>query len=294
MVKEEGVVKLALRSVCHVLDRNSLAPFSYRLLGPVLHHKLVAWPRLGYVPNIRQPQTFNEKVLHRMVFDPEGIRTRFSDKYSTRQYVAKCVGEDVLPELYHVTDDPGTIRFDLLPDDYVIKATLGSKNTAVVKSSEDWNAEELEELCRKWVSNKYGPHLNHFKPRIMVEERLPGGEHDVPLDYKFYVFHGAVAYVHVDFDRGRGRSMRFFDREWRAQEFQKGKNRLGPAIEKPRRFREMVNIAEELGGGFSFVRVDLYHLNDGRIVFGELTSAPGSGQSPFKPVARDYEMGCLW
>ncbi|MBN9099980.1 MAG: hypothetical protein J0I49_17980 [Pseudonocardia sp.] len=39
---------------------------------------------------------------------------------------------------------------------------------------------------------------------------------------------------------------------------------------------EMIQVAERLGAGTDFVRVDLYDI-DGRVVFGELTSFPAGG-----------------
>lgn len=50
----------------------------------------------------------------------------------------------------------------------------------------------------------------------------------------------------------------------------------------------MIELAERLGGGTDFVRVDLYDLLD-RIVFGELSSFPAAGDSPFEPETFNLE-----
>ena len=42
---------------------------------------------LGYTPNLSSPNTFNEKVLHRMLFDRRPILTTFADKLAVRDYV---------------------------------------------------------------------------------------------------------------------------------------------------------------------------------------------------------------
>ena len=55
----------------------------------------------------------------------------------------------------------------------------------------------------------------------------------------------------------------------------------------------MIAIAERLGADTDFVRVDLYVLPD-RIVFGELTSYPAGGHSPFFPDSYDEEFGSHW
>lgn len=55
----------------------------------------------------------------------------------------------------------------------------------------------------------------------------------------------------------------------------------------------MIRIAETLAADTDFVRVDLYLLPD-RIVFGELTSYPAGGDSPFRPERFDAEFGEHW
>jgi hypothetical protein len=55
----------------------------------------------------------------------------------------------------------------------------------------------------------------------------------------------------------------------------------------------MITLAERLGRDTDFVRVDLYDV-DGRIVFGELTSFPAGGDSPFFPESFNEEFGRQW
>ena len=62
---------------------------------------------------------------------------------------------------------------------------------------------------------------------------------------------------------------------------------------KPARLSEMIDVAERLGADTDFVRVDLYDV-DGRVVFGELTSFPAGGDSPFDPESFNEEFGLQW
>ena len=55
----------------------------------------------------------------------------------------------------------------------------------------------------------------------------------------------------------------------------------------------MVGIAEILSKDFPYVRVDLYHLNDGQIKFGEMTFTPSSGQCTWIPEGTDEMLGEL-
>ncbi len=55
----------------------------------------------------------------------------------------------------------------------------------------------------------------------------------------------------------------------------------------------MVDLAERLGAGTDFVRVDLFDLPD-RLVVGELTSSPAGGDSPFHPTCWNTVFGSHW
>ena len=42
----------------------------------------------GYTPDFRNPQTFNEKIIHRILFDRSPVYTALADKLKTRIYIA--------------------------------------------------------------------------------------------------------------------------------------------------------------------------------------------------------------
>ena len=77
-------------------------------------------------PRIIQPITFNEKVLHRILFDRRALLTQLADKAAVRSYVEERLGPEILPKLYYLTSRPDTIPFDELPDRFVVKPTHGS------------------------------------------------------------------------------------------------------------------------------------------------------------------------
>ena len=56
----------------------------------------------------------------------------------------------------------------------------------------------------------------------------------------------------------------------------------------------MIDVAETLGEGFEFVRVDLYQPNGEEIIFGEMTLAPTAGLIPFDPLEFDFILGYYW
>jgi hypothetical protein len=80
----------------------------------------------GVFPNLFSPETFNEKVLHRILFDRRALLPQLADKAAVRSYVESRLGPQILPKLYYLTTRPETIPFDELPNKFVVKPTHGS------------------------------------------------------------------------------------------------------------------------------------------------------------------------
>ena len=68
---------------------------------------------------------------------------------------------------------------------------------------------------------------------------------------------------------------------------------IDQVVEKPPHWETMLEIATKLSQGTDFVRVDLYDLPD-RVVFGELTNYPNTGDVTFDPPEYDDYFGSFW
>ena len=253
-----------------------------------------------------------------MLRDHRELMVTFSDKIAVRGHVASVVGPDVLPHAFHVFDDPAGLAGVTLPAAYVVKPTHGSGVAVIVSDTAQTDArlpdprhgwtyahvrpehapvEHLVALGRSWLSQLYGQGPNrewaygHVPRRLIVEEFLTGPDGAVPDDYKFFVFHGTCHYVQVDRGRFERRTQDFFTPEWTHVPLSGGHPWDKPP--RPERLDEMIELAERLGHGTDFVRVDLYDL-PGRIVFGELSSFPAGGDSPFEPESFNLEFGNHW
>jgi hypothetical protein len=62
---------------------------------------------------------------------------------------------------------------------------------------------------------------------------------------------------------------------------------------KPKKLDEMLRFAEYFSKDFPYVRVDLYHINDEKIIFGEFTFYPGAGMEISTPLVWDKKLGNL-
>ncbi len=51
----------------------------------------------GYTPHFKKPQTFNEKIIHRVLYDRRPIYTALADKLKARIYVASMLQDFYTP-----------------------------------------------------------------------------------------------------------------------------------------------------------------------------------------------------
>ena len=58
------------------------------------------YKNFGKLPNLRDPQTFNEKLQWLKLHDHRPQYTRMVDKYEAKKYVAEIIGEEyIIPTL---------------------------------------------------------------------------------------------------------------------------------------------------------------------------------------------------
>jgi hypothetical protein len=268
----------------------------------------------------RNPVTFREKVRYKMLRDRRDLVVTFADKAAVRDYVAAVVGESYLPRAYAIIDSPRGLYDLALPDYYVVKPTHGSGAAIIVSSHapvdsrlpdprwgwvyshvrpEFATGHQIAQIAEEWVAKLYGQGPNRewvygqVPRRVIVEEMLAGVDGAIPDDYKFFVFHGQCVFIQVDSGRFGRRTQDFYRPDWQRVPMSGGPPWADPEPARPEHLDEMIRVAESLGRDTDFVRVDLYDV-DGRVVFGELTSFPAGGDSPFDPEAFNVEFGRPW
>jgi hypothetical protein len=252
----------------------------------------------GRFPNLMRPRTFNEWIARRKALDRRPILTRFADKYAVRGYVSERVGSHILTQLYAVTRDPAMIPFDSLPDRFVVKPTHGSGWVSVVRDKSQLDRDALIKQCRTWLESDYyklrreWPYKN-VVPQILVEEFIDNGRAEPASDVRFYVFDGKVELIQVDVGRFIGHERAFLDCHWNELPIRMRYPQVTGGVPEPRHLPEMLRVAQALGKGMDFVRVDLYDTQQ-RVVFGEITTTPVCGCGRFEPPSIDDQLGRLW
>jgi len=130
-----------------------------------------------------------------------------------------------------------------------------------------------------------------MKPLILAEKLMGKGN---LKDFKFLCFDGEVKYCWVDVDRFSDDHRRnIYDREWNLQPFYQRYKATDYKLPRPKKYDEMIRIAETLSKGFDHVRVDLYDIDD-EVYFGEMTFTNGSGLEKWTPDSVDFDLGNLW
>ena len=255
--------------------------------------------KFGRPPNLSNPATFNEKVTYKILYDRRPILTRLADKLQARDYVAERIGPGHLTELYQVCRLPGEIDWQKLPQRFVIKMNHGcGMNIFVTDKSrisvssitsrlDSWRATNFYHVCLEWA-------YRDIQPRIFIEEMLTEESGAMAADWKFYTFDGRAEFLQVNLDRFGQATRNDYDRHLNRLNFRGPYHPNSPTDPAfPHNIDAMFLLADKLGSGLDFVRVDMYNLN-GRIVVGEFTSYPGAGRDPFDPPEFDELYGSKW
>lgn len=268
-----------------------------RLWPDALYLKCLVRFKAGYWPNLRNPNTYDEKLQWLKMYDHKPEYTKMVDKITAKEYVAGIIGDEyIIPTLkvYRNIDD---IDLDELPDRFVLKTNNGSANNGVVickdKSTFDLNRAK-NKLMGSLTHNKYWlsrewPYKN-IEPKIFAEQYMeaPGGDLQ---DFKFFCFDGIVRALFVGSERSTGDvKFDYFDTDFNHLDIVQEHPMSGHSIEKPDNFELMKDIASKLSKGIPHVRVDLYNIK-GNIYFGELTFYHHGGIVKFTPKEWDYTFG---
>ncbi|WP_432474576.1 ATP-grasp fold amidoligase family protein [Amphritea sp. HPY] len=258
---------------------------------------------LGYSPNLKNPQTYCEKIqwlkLNHNANDQRIIER--ADKYLVRKFIEEQGFAEYLVTLYGCWDRPEDIDWDDLPDKLVLKLNNGSGTGYMwlVEKKSEFDKDGFLTEVKERMQHKYGYkkgefHYGQMPVKIIAEAYL--GDIEKPVtEYKFYCFHGQIGFISVQQGRFLDDHVReYYNTEWERSpvEFYGDVSRPEKPFERPDTLHNMVIMAETLSKGYPHVRVDLYNA-DGKIYFGELTYTSTDGLTQWKPQSLDLKFGKL-
>jgi TupA-like ATPgrasp len=265
-----------------------------------IHRVRVAYAKVnGRRPRLLRPQRYTEKIQWRKLFDLNPVYATISDKLTARDFIAKRVGAHMLPPLLWSGDDPAVIPINTLDTPYVIKGTHACGHVLKVWQRQDFDAEGAISVLQDWLGTDYGrafdePANAALPRRLLIERLLLRADGKPPLERRFYVFAGRVRFVQTTFADDDGLHHRAFnDRAWRPLEWYFKTPNQPEQCHRPKRYDDLVALAECLGQGFDHIRVDMYDADD-ELWVGELTVYPLGGLTSFTPDEADKIVGSYW
>lgn len=246
--------------------------------------------------NLKNPQTFNEKLNWLKIYYHDPIYTKLVDKYEVKKIVSKLIGEEHVIPLLGVWNNVEDIDFDALPNQFVIKPTHDSGGLVVCKDKSQLDIQATKDKLKRAINRNYCSQSREwgykFVPaRIIAEEYMEDSKSHALNDFKFFCFNGVVKCLFVATDRYSAEvKFDFFDTDFNHLPITNGHPWSKTPIEKPQTFEEMKKIAARLSEGHPFMRIDLYEV-DGHVYFGEYTLYHYGGTIPIEPIEWDYKMG---
>ena len=254
--------------------------------------------KMGYKLNLKNPQTFNEKLQWLKLYNRKPEYTRMVDKSEAKTVAENILGKGYVIPTLGVWDKFEDIDFNSLPDSFVLKTTNGGGGGGIIicRDKSKLNlasaAEQLKSSLKASIYRnlKEWPYKN-VKPRILAEKFMVDESGEL-RDYKFYCFNGEPKVFLVASERfSRHRTyFDYFDMEGNHLPLTQGgmNNPVTPAL--PSTFEEMKQVAKKLSHGLPHVRIDLYNV-DGIVYFGEFTFFDSSGFERFTPEEWDNIFG---
>lgn len=283
--------------------KNYLRDFLRLALGKYNYTKLRFYFEHGYCLNLEKPISWNEKIQFRKLVDDPKQFSKYVDKYTVRDFVAKTIGSEYLIPLIAKFDYITVEDLESLPNSFVIKTSNGGggENVKIVYNKNDEDLKVICDVFNEYLEIKIGHKIDEYfydieKPCILVETLILDEFGNLPSDYKCHSFNGNNANILVQVDTGRFIDHRrsFYNESLVKQDFS-----IQPKYQDidsyifPENFDFLLEKVRVLSSAFEYVRVDMY-LVKGKIYFGEMTFCHGSGWEPVSPRKYDFILGSYW
>lgn len=259
-----------------------------------LYFKIVLKEKL----DLDNPKTFNEKLqwLKLYYYPNNNLAVKCADKYSVREYIKEKGYENTLVPLLGVWNSPDDIKWEELPNKFVIKCNHGCAYNLICNNKDEFDKLKAKKQLNIWLKEDFGAfnielHYSKIKPHKIICEKFL--EENL-IDYKFFCFNGVPKFIYVSSDliHDRKAQIGFFNLDGSKMELKRDDYANIEEIELPSFYDEMLEIASNLCKEFPFVRVDFFVTND-RYYFAELTFTPSACMMPFNPKKIDLEWGKL-
>lgn len=248
-----------------------------------LAHKWYYKRRTGEKLDLNSPKDFNEKLQWLIVNKYGEEEAKYADKVLVREYIKSQGFEGILPKVYGIYDSAEEIKYEKLPNKFVIKTNHGSGKDyyLICPDKNKLDKKSVEKKFTKALKKNYARksleyHYQFINRKIYCEEYIESNDADGLIDYKIFCFHGKPEFILVTSNRQNRLERVYYDTKWNLVDLLKQEYKTDKEFTKPKQFDKMLNIASRLSEPFLFARIDLYNIA-GKIYFGEITLSPATG-----------------
>ena len=287
-----GIVQKIIKKI-----RVKLAEYIWKPYFPYAYARFYYWFHLRKELSYRNPKDINEKLFWLARYWQHPLIVECADKLAVRKYIESLGLGYILNEIYRVYNKAEDILIDELPEKFVIKTNhCGGGNYVVICDDKSQiNQEKVRSVIAEGLKYVTGIdtceyQYQYIQPLAFAEKYIEdtSGEY---LEIQFFCFNGHAKHILVRNDLGKANTNRqpfaiSYDMNWiRVQD--RIREDMSIDIPKPKKFDELVEIANRLAAPFPQVRVDLYYVND-EIIFGEMTfSSSGNILWNYPQIVRD-------
>lgn len=237
--------------------------------------------------------------------DPTGQHPFRQIPFKLRNYRLGASHDVPVPNVLKVWSRPSDMRFDHLPDTFVVKSDRGASSAGVLPLSRaGQDSFRVVGGARHFTTAQIREHFTaraslggpYFVEELLRQEGLHG---DALLDdVKVYAFYGHVGHILLRRPAEHGRIATMGYRYVDENGSDLGRDiaptqRINPEIPLPANFERIIAVARHLSSAvpLPFIRVDVYDTVDGPVL-GELTRTPG-GRQVYRHD-HDTVLGSLW
>ncbi len=260
--------------------------------------------KLGYIPNIKTPKSFNEKVNFRMIYDKNPLYTQLADKLAVRDYVSRTIGHEYLVPILAAFNHVNEINIDKLPKRFVLKCNHDSGSSIICQNRAKFDLHKAKEkLSFHLMKNLYyitrERHYKDIAPQIICEEYIDlfanKNRKLVPETCRIHCFSGKPVYAEIDYTDEFGHEfINIYDINWQLQPVTFDYPNMLEPVSEPPLFQEMLRLAQILVTPFDYCRADFLMSDENTLYFSELTFAPNAGRTVISPLSWDFKLGELW
>lgn len=256
------------------------------------------YARTGRILNLKNPQTFNEKIQWLKLYDSTPLKTRLADKFLVRDWVKEKIGEKYLIPLLGVWDSFDEIDFDKLPNQFVLKCNHGSGYNIIVTDKSKFDINEARQKINNWMNEDFAfygfeLHYSAIPHKIVAEKYIDEIACGDNADYHIFCFNGKPKLFYLTNRKGlnaNDRNWSFYDTELNLLQWHHPAYKKIARINPNNNLKRLFKLATVLCKGFIFVRVDLFCIGD-TIYFGEMTFTPSNGLAKYTPNTWEKEFG---